>query len=267
MSQYDIENSLGIKIKPLTNDWLAARGVLYQQHLDEQAEIQEKLKQRYVFEARDWRTGEDSENRLKLSDETTHIIIEEDEFGFLQSRHLNINDEYDRALLEGNNEEALDIASKRLEEDPDDIYALFDKAYALSHLGLAEESLQAYQEYIVQCPDSAAAYNNMAIQLYRLGRDEEGFQAYKTAQELDPTDILYTINLANAYRWAGDMDKFFNLLETVFDMPTDSIDNKIERHNMALEGLNSKADVQAMRDRYYLAQAEPHSGPNGPMIH
>lgn len=267
MSQYDIENSLGIKVKPLTNDWMAARGILYQEHLDEQAEIQEKLKQRYVFEARDWRTGGDNEENRKLSDSTTHIIIEEDEFGFLKARHLNINDEYDRALLEGNNDKALEIALKRLEENPDDTHALFDKAYALSELGRNDEALKAYQDLTEQWPDNTAAWNNMAIELYSLGREEEGLEAYKTAQELDPTDILYTINLATAYKWAGDTDKFYDLMETVFDLPTNSIDNKIQRHNLALNGFNSKEDVQALRDQEKLARAEPHYGPNGPMMH
>ena len=62
---------------------------------------------------------------------------------------------------------------KALEIDPDDIDALFNKAYELGNLGRSEEAIINYDKVLEINPLDIDALNNKGFELATLGRYEE----------------------------------------------------------------------------------------------
>ena len=109
------------------------------------------------------------------------------------------------ALLTGErrNEEALAVARRGLEVDPEngDLYNVLSSAHR--DLGRQEDSLSAAKRYVALCPDEPNAQDTLGLVHQQAGRYEEAIAAYREALRLKPDFEVAVIHLGNTYFCMG----------------------------------------------------------------
>src|SRR5260221_8269938 len=75
-----------------------------------------------------------------------------------------------------------------------------------SSMGKYEESIAVYQKAL-QIQPYSGTYSNLATSFFYLKRYSEAVTMFEKAVEMNPGNELYTGNLGDAYRWAGQKDK------------------------------------------------------------
>ncbi|MDX1623185.1 MAG: tetratricopeptide repeat protein [Gemmatimonadota bacterium] len=94
----------------------------------------------------------------------------------------------------------------RLENDPDDVPARYNLAWALSSLGRWGEAIPHYRRVVRLAPDHARAHNNLAIALQATGDVAGAARHYRQALEIQPDDPKVRFNLGVALGRLGDLD-------------------------------------------------------------
>ncbi|MFC4403733.1 tetratricopeptide repeat protein [Gracilibacillus xinjiangensis] len=107
--------------------------------------------------------------------------------------------QYNNALEEEDYETILTNAEKDLEEEPTDLVALNNKAYALINEGNYEEGLELVNQVLEIEPENDIALNNKGWALNLLERNEEALEAILKALEVAPNDTYEYVNLGNIY--------------------------------------------------------------------
>ncbi|MBO9563963.1 MAG: tetratricopeptide repeat protein [Niastella sp.] len=109
-------------------------------------------------------------------------------------------------------EAALELYDKALQQDPDHIYSLSDKAYTLNLLNRFEEAIQLFDRIIVLEENSGAyAYSNRGLSRIKLGQTEEGLQDINRAFELGKDNGYAYRNLGIYHLDKGDYEEALQL--------------------------------------------------------
>lgn len=96
----------------------------------------------------------------------------------------------------GKIDESVQWADRALEINPDNLFALFRKAWGHAHLEQLPEAEAAYRRYLEIRPDYSGAQNNLAMVVQKLGRVDEAADLYRKAMILDPKNRYAAKNLA-----------------------------------------------------------------------
>jgi tetratricopeptide (TPR) repeat protein len=116
--------------------------------------------------------------------------------------------------------------TRRIEENPKDAKAFFDRAYAYGALEEHEQAIADYTKAIELNPD-AVAYHNRAYSYNKLKQHEQAIADCTKAIELDPKDAVAYHNLGCTY-------------------------NRLEQYNKALENFTTAIRMNpAFPDSYY----------------
>ncbi|SES08533.1 Tetratricopeptide repeat-containing protein [Gracilibacillus ureilyticus] len=125
--------------------------------------------------------------------------------------------QYNKAIEEEDYETILTNAETDLEEEPADLTALNNKAYALINEGNYEEGLEVVNEVLEIEPDNDTALNNKGWALNMLGRNEEALTVIMQAIAIEPNEAYEYINLGNIYYGLGNYQSGIDAYETAID--------------------------------------------------
>jgi serine/threonine protein kinase/tetratricopeptide (TPR) repeat protein/TolB-like protein len=106
----------------------------------------------------------------------------------------------------GENQKALDAFRKAVELRPDSGAAHENIGVAYYQMGKFAESIPAFEQALKIAP-SESLYSNLGTANYYLGRLPEAVKMWEKAAELNPNDQIGQGNLADGYRWSGQLDK------------------------------------------------------------
>ncbi|KAB8138199.1 tetratricopeptide repeat protein [Gracilibacillus oryzae] len=114
---------------------------------------------------------------------------------------LQITDtiQQNQAIETDDYESILTNAEAELEDEPTDLRALNNKAYALINEGKFEEGLEAVEEVLAIEPENDVALNNKGWALNMMERNKEALEAIQKALEIEPNDAYEYVNLGNIY--------------------------------------------------------------------
>jgi len=129
----------------------------------------------------------------------------------------HLADLYDR---NGHYEEAIENYKKVVKLRPDMGYAYFKMGTAYNRLDRAEEAIAAFKKAIRYLPDYAVIYNNMGIAYGRLNRVDDEIDALKKAIRLRPRYASARYNLGKAYLKKKDIKASMREYEYLKDIDT-----------------------------------------------
>jgi tetratricopeptide (TPR) repeat protein len=98
---------------------------------------------------------------------------------------------------EGKREEALEVFSQAIREDPNNSAAHIDRGLLLSELGRYGESVADYTRALEIYPSHAVTYNNRAIAYFKLGEQKKALDDLSHALRLDPGNKYFLDNHRN----------------------------------------------------------------------
>lgn len=229
-----LEESLGYRIFPLSSSWDTATSV------DSNADL---LSNPYP---------DTPKHSHYFADTPEHkdcvFVITSSASGVARARWLNLNDPYDRALFEGDNDTALAIAENRLKANPEDTDALFDAAYALAELDRHDEAIAFYKQLLETEPNNSYALNNIGCSLSENGYHEQAHDYFLRAVEKDPNSFINNLNLAKSYANLGNMDAYYKQIEKTMSLSSLTLEDKFERHEFSKDtGIYTLQDAQNLR--------------------
>ena len=116
-------------------------------------------------------------------------------------------------LLDGKTSEAANLQhfQKMLNDDPENVDALYGMAVTQEKLGMARDSLVTYRKALDRAPDDADILRDLGISLFRQGQSHDAALYLERALGLnanDPDTILY---LGRTFEARGDMAKALGL--------------------------------------------------------
>jgi len=106
----------------------------------------------------------------------------------------------------GQNQKALDAFRKVVELAPDSSAGHENVGVAYYQMGKFAESIPAFEQALKIAP-SESLYSNLGTANYYLGRLPEAVKMWEKAEELNPNSQAGQGNLADGYRWSGQLDK------------------------------------------------------------
>jgi tetratricopeptide (TPR) repeat protein len=133
--------------------------------------------------------------------ETVLRELQEDPNNILALYHLG-----DLYFRDGKYDKAVENFQKVVAADPSRGYVFFQMGTALSRIGRLEEALDAFAKAIPQLKHPEVAYNNMGIAYGRLGRYQDEIAAMKKAIELRPRYASARYNLGVTQIKVGDLE-------------------------------------------------------------
>ena len=153
--------------------------------------------------------------------------------------------------LQGNDyERAIPHLEEALEEDPSNVNARFNLAYALQSTGDEDSAIRHYRMVAERKPDLAHARQNLATLLMQAGLFAEAAEEYEALELLRPPGLPDLLLLAAAHRGAGDNEAAARSYRRALDVDSSSLD--------ALAGLgNALADSGRLHESvpYYIQAA------------
>lgn len=153
--------------------------------------------------------------------------------------------------LEGNDYEgAIAHLEAALREDPDNVNARFNLAFALQSTGDEESAINQYRMVAEREPDLAHARQNLATLLMRAGRFAEAAGEYEALERVRPAGLRDLLLLAEAHRRAGNNEAAAGSYRRALEIDSSSLD--------ALAGLaNALADLGRLHESvlYYIQAA------------
>jgi len=106
----------------------------------------------------------------------------------------------------GQNQKALDAFRKVVELAPDSVGAHENIAVVYFQMGKFAESVPAFEQALKIAP-SESLYSNLGTANFYLGKLPEAVKMFEKAVELNPNSQAGLGNLADGYRWSGQLDK------------------------------------------------------------
>jgi len=113
--------------------------------------------------------------------------------------------------IQGNDKGALEAASQRLRQAPQDTLVLASLANLHARAGRYAEAGKTYQTLLAQQPQDVGALNNLANVQLKLG-DKTALQTAEKAHTLAPANALVIDTLGWAHHHFGEQDKALSLL-------------------------------------------------------
>lgn len=172
----------------------------------------------------------------------------------------------ERLIRTGRFDQAIDLLTEVLADDPSNAQALLNIGIAYTEAGRNDSAIQALTYYVEQddsndeawealgcaylrkdeyhqaeqCldrartinPQNASVLRNLSVLLSQTGRGRASFMTLKKAYEINPNDYLTTFALGTAYRHLGRTEearKLFERLQT-FDYVPEVVQRESERH-------------------------------------
>lgn len=154
-----------------------------------------------LFEAQDFKAA--LEEFKKIVDENPNDAI-------AYQRMAQCNDRL------GNHDDAMQAAKKALEIDPELSVPHIILAFAYHRNSLDDESLAEALAAYKLSPESADSLHCYGTILTTQGRLEEGIQLLEKARALEPNRLSVRNNLAIAYIWAKDYNKYWEEAKFLF---------------------------------------------------
>ncbi len=154
------------------------------------------------------------------------------------------------ALETNDYESAIPHLEAALGEDPDNVNARFNLAYAFQSTGDGDSAIRQYRTITEQQPDLVHARQNLATLLMRAGRFEEAADEYEALGRLRPAAAPDLLLLAAARREAGDAEAAADAYKKALELDRSSLD--------ALVGLaNALSDAGRLHESvpYYMRAA------------
>ena len=115
-------------------------------------------------------------------------------------------------FAEGKLEEARDVFSAVTKLTPENPDAWNDLGVVCQALGRPEEAIAHFKKAIEIKPDNMEARINLADVLFQAERWDETIDQYQAALEIDPDNVALVREAAKAYKAAGRMQEFQDLL-------------------------------------------------------
>jgi tetratricopeptide (TPR) repeat protein len=137
-----------------------------------------------------------------------------------------------------------------LKEDPGNVNARFNLAYALQSTGDDDSAIRHYRMVVAHQPDLVHARQNLVTLLMRAGRFAEAAEEYEALGRLRPAGAPDLLLLAAAHREAGDAESAAEAYRRALDLESSSLD--------ALVGLaNALSDLGRLHESvpYYMQAA------------
>ncbi len=106
----------------------------------------------------------------------------------------------------GQNQKALDAFRKVVELVPDSSTGHENIGVAYFQMGKFAESIPAFEQALKTAP-SQSLYSNLGTANFYLGKLPEAVKMFEKAVELNPNSQAGLGNLADGYRWSGQLDK------------------------------------------------------------
>ena len=107
------------------------------------------------------------------------------------------------AYVDGRFDEALDLFSQAVANDPRDAESFSNLGQVLARLGRHEEAVQRFEQAIAINPSRWAYHFNMAHALGEAGQWDRAITQYQRASELSPTEYVTHYNLGRALHERG----------------------------------------------------------------
>lgn len=125
-----------------------------------------------------------------------------------------------RAMDDGEFEEALVWFRRAVEADPEDKLAQNNLGYVLAEMKQPEEAMEAFRRALEIDPDYVVAHLNLAAALRTQGRYAEAVEHYERIHEIDPEDHLAHLQLGTTLMEAGELERAEKeLLEVLDEVP------------------------------------------------
>ncbi len=125
---------------------------------------------------------------------------------------------YNSLIKIKNYQEAEKLCKKQIKHNPENYRFKIDLAYVYMVDGNKKKADKIINKIITNLPDNRNMITNIAANLQALGFYEQAVYVYNLAKEKGLGQYDYNMELATAYRYAGDYDKMFdayiNYLET-----------------------------------------------------
>lgn len=96
----------------------------------------------------------------------------------------------DELIDQGKYEDAIFYCDKALKIDPNHLYALNNKAFALFNLGRYEEAISYYDKVLKMNPNHLDALAFKGLALFLLGKYDEAISYYDRVLEINPSDVF-----------------------------------------------------------------------------
>jgi eukaryotic-like serine/threonine-protein kinase len=106
----------------------------------------------------------------------------------------------------GQNEKALEAFRKVVELSPDSASGHENIGVVYYQMGKFAESIPAFEQALRIAP-SESLYSNLGTAYFYLGKLPEAVQMFEKAVALNPNNQMTQGNLADGYRWSGQLDK------------------------------------------------------------
>jgi tetratricopeptide (TPR) repeat protein len=126
-----------------------------------------------------------------------------------------------RAALEGDDPSAgLEDLDRAIENDPENVDLLFERARALAAAGEFDIAYESILQGIEVMPEEAWVHENAANTLWELGLIDEAIAEYRRALELDPQAYWLYSRMAEIYRETGRPDEAAAVLFEALENPS-----------------------------------------------
>jgi Flp pilus assembly protein TadD len=181
-------------------------------------------------------------DRLKLTDEITRKMTDEDIIGYETMLKVTPNDAElrdDAALLylsRGLASNAVRHFEISAALKPESAAAHFNLGTALAQAGRFDASVQAFRNALARRPDYAIAHANLGRVLLAQGKLADAIGHLQQAEKLDPRNVPTLLGLADAYTSNGAIDRATEMLDRAARLPlTPEAANEIRAKQAALK--------------------------------
>jgi tetratricopeptide (TPR) repeat protein len=134
----------------------------------------------------------------------------------LGSTNTSMDTAYQLAT-QGKYQEVLPYLDNVLQQEPDNVLALYNKANALEHLEKYEDALEYYNKVLQIEPEDTDTLNGIAHSTFQLGRYEESIPYYDKLLEKNPNDVNMLLGkgaaLSNSGKYQESLPYFDKVLE------------------------------------------------------
>jgi len=146
---------------------------------------------------------------------------------------------YNSLIKIKNFKDAEKLCKKQIKLSPDSYRFKIDLAYVYMVEGNKKKADKIINKIIVNLPDNRNIVSNIAISLQSRGFYEQAVTVYDIAKKKNLGNYNYNMELARAYRYAGDYDRMFDAyIEQVNINPQDIVNVENQIQNLLIMDVN-----------------------------